>query len=335
MAANYNVAILSDIHYASPAEQARGDDYEYRSLNNPLTRVFIRAYRRFIWLRFPLRQNHLLDRFIDRAGKPDLVVANGDYACDTLYEGVSDEAAFQSARECLQKLRAKFSPHFRATFGDHELGKLSFFGGRGGMRLRSWRRAQDELALQPFWRMPLGNYVLLGVTSSLIALPVYEPDTLPNELAEWREHREKHVDEIRRAFSSLNPNQRVILFCHDPTALPFLWRDEIIRGRLGHIEHTIIGHLHSNLIFRQSRLLSGLPPIRFLGHTAKRMTTALSEGRHWRHFRVKLCPALAGIELLKDGGFLTLELDSDARLPAKFRFHSLKRLTASDATSRG
>jgi hypothetical protein len=117
----------------------------------------------------------------------------------------------------------------------------------------------------------------------------------------------------------------VLLYCHDPTALPFLWRDETVRERISQIERTIIGHLHSNLVLFEARILSGMPPIHFLGHTARRMTTALSEGRHWRHFRVKLCPALAGTQLLKDGGFLTVELDPEARLPAKFRFHSLRK----------
>jgi hypothetical protein len=199
MTAAHHIAILSDIHFASAAEQLRGDDYEYRDLKNPLIRLFIKTYRHFVWLRHPLRQNHLLDRFIERAGSPDLVVANGDYSCNSAFVGVSDDAAFLSAQECLQKLRAKFAPNFRATFGDHELGKLSFFGGRGGMRLESWRRAQQELGLQPFWQAEFGNYVLLGVTSSLVALPVYESDTLPAERAEWQQHREQHLNEIRRA----------------------------------------------------------------------------------------------------------------------------------------
>jgi hypothetical protein len=30
---------------------------------------------------------------------------------------------------------------------------------------------------------------------------------------------------------------------------------------------------------------------------------------------------LAGIELLKDGGYCTIELDPEARHPARFRFH--------------
>jgi hypothetical protein len=325
MAASFNVAILSDIHYAGAGEQARSDYYTFRHVRNPFVRLFIKTGRHFVWMRHPLRLNYLLDRFIERAGSPDFVVANGDYSCNTAYAGISDDAAMESARECLEKLRKKYSPNFRATFGDHELGKLSFYDARGGMQLKSWQRGQQELGLEPLWQVQLGNYVLMGVTSTLIALPVYESDTMPNERDEWRRLREQHLEGIRRIFSALKPEQRVILFCHDPTAIPFLWRDEGIRCRLGQVEHTVIGHLHSNLVFRTARLLAGMPRITFLGHSARRMTTALSEGRHWRHFHVKFCPSLAGIELTKDGGFYTVKLDPEARLPAEFQLHRLKR----------
>ena len=32
------IAILSDIHHAGPAERARGEDYEFRTIANPLLR---------------------------------------------------------------------------------------------------------------------------------------------------------------------------------------------------------------------------------------------------------------------------------------------------------
>src|SRR5882724_10604103 len=99
MSRPFRIAILSDVHYACAAEQARGDDYEYRDLENPFARFFVKYYRHFIWLRHPMRQNHLLERFIEKAGSPDLVVANGDYTCDTAAVGVSDDAALQSGRE--------------------------------------------------------------------------------------------------------------------------------------------------------------------------------------------------------------------------------------------
>jgi len=319
------LGIVSDIHYAGAAEQARGDDYELRGIPNPLIRTFARCYRHYIWLRQPLRKNHLLDQFLERSAAFDYLIANGDYSCNTAFIGLSDDAACQSARECVGRLRQRFGARLRATFGDHELGKLTMFGGNGGMRLASWCRAQEEVGLQPFWRLEIGSYVLLGIVSTLVALPVFEPDMLPAERPQWERLRAEHLAEIRRAFDALQPGQRVLLFSHDPTALPFLWREESVRAKLPQIEQTTIGHLHSNLVLWKSRLLAGMPPIRFLGHTVERMSTAVSQARYWRPFRVRLCPALAGVELLKDGGYCTLELDPEARHPACFRFHPLHR----------
>lgn len=325
MSRDYAIAVLSDIHYASAAEQARGDDYELAGIANPLLRSVFKAFRHFVWLPYPLRQNHLLDMFLAGVEPVDRVVAVGDYSCNSAFVGVSDEAACHSAKECLGKLRRKFGPNCHACFGDHELGKKSMAGGLGGMRLASWRCARRELELQPFWRVELGNYVLMGVVSSLVALPVYEADTLPEERSEWEELRGEHLAEIRQGFAALKPAQRVLLFCHDPTALPFLWREGTLRSKFPQIEQTIIGHLHSGLILWKSRLLAGMPAIGFLGHTARRMSTALHEARCWKQFNVRLCPSLAGIQLLKDGGYYTIELDAEARHPARFRFHRLPR----------
>ncbi|MCX6925127.1 MAG: hypothetical protein NT154_18225 [Verrucomicrobia bacterium] len=319
------LGILSDIHYACAAEQARGDDYELRGIPNPVVRILAHLYRHYIWLRQPLRKNYLLDQFLEHAAAFDYVIANGDYSCNSAFVGLSDDAACQSARECVEKLRQRFGANLRTTFGDHELGKLSMFGGNGGMRLASWRRAQEEVGLQPFWRLEIGSYVLLGIVSTLLALPVFYPDMLPAERPEWERLRAEHLAEIRRAFEALQPGQRVLLFLHDPTALPFLWREESVRAKLSQIEQTTIGHLHTNLVLWKSRLLAGMPPIRFLGHTVERMSIALSQARYWRPFHVRLCPSLAGVELLKDGGYCTLELDPEARRPASFRFHHLHR----------
>ncbi len=319
------VAVLSDIHYASAAEQARGKDFEFCAITNPLLRWALKTHRHYLWLRDPLGQNGQLDRFLAEVGDVDFVVANGDYSCNTGFIGLGDDAAFQSAKECLDRLRQKFGEKLLASIGDHELGKLSFVGARGGMRLASWRRTTGELGLKPFWRQEIGNYVLMSVTSSLVELPVFTPDMLPEEKPEWEKLREQHLAEIRVAFDQLKPDQLVIFFCHDPTALPFLWREDSVRRKLGQIEQTIIGHLHSNLIFWKSKILAGMPVIRFMGHTAKRMSSGLHEARHWRPFHVRLCPSLAGIELLKDGGYLVLKLDPEARRPVDCRFRRLKR----------
>jgi hypothetical protein len=319
------VAILSDIHYAGPGEQARGGDYEFRLIANPLFHAAARIFRHWVWMRHPLEQGRQLDRFLAEVPPVHLVVANGDYTCDTGFVGLSDPATFESARECLGKLRAKFGDRARFAIGDHELGKWPLAGGSGGMRLASWRCATEQLGLKPFWQMAIGRYVLIGVASPLIALPANRTDTLPEEWPEWLRLRETHLAEIRAAFDALLPEHRVLLFCHDPTALPFLVREESVCRRLPQIEQTIIGHLHTRLILWKSRLLSGIPPMRFLGRNVRRFSTALHEAHHWWPFRVRLCPALSGIELLNDGGYYTLQLDPEANLLARFEFHSLRR----------
>jgi hypothetical protein len=323
MSRQKTVLVVSDIHHAGDAEMQRGW-HETRIIANPVLRLAVRLYRHFIWRRDPFSQNHLLDDFLRVAGDPDLVVANGDYSCDTAFVGVCDDATFQSAQECLGKLRRRFPANLQPTIGDHELGKESLFGGHGGLRLSSWHRALEGLGLPPFWRIEIGDYTLLGVTSSLIALPVYQPETLIEERKQWLELRASHLAEIREAFASLKPRQRVLLFCHDPTALPFLWREEEVRLKLGQVEHTIIGHLHSNLFFWKSRVLAGMPAIGFLGNSIRRMSTALKDARYWKPFNVKLCPALAGIELLNDGGYCEFLIDEKASHPARFYFHPLR-----------
>ena len=319
------IGVVSDVHYAGDAEQARGDDYELRAVRNPVLRRLLTLYRHFIWLRHPLKHNHLLDSCMDALGDADWIVANGDYSCDSGFIGVSDPAARASANECLGRLCGRFGNRLRANLGDHELGKLSLVGQNGGMRLESYRRAVEELELAPFWKLDCGSYLLLGVTSSLIALPLFAADTLPEERSTWEELRAVQMDNIRQAFAGVTRNQRLILFCHDPSALPFLWREDCVGQRLRQVELTIVGHLHSRLILRNSRWLSGMPAIGFLGNSVKRMSTALHEARHWKPFHVELCPSLAGIELLKDGGFLTINLDRQARVPPRVQLHRLPR----------
>jgi hypothetical protein len=104
-----------------------------------------------------------------------------------------------------------------------------------------------------------------------------------------------------------------------------LWCEEPVRRRLPQVEQTIIGHLHTRLILWKSRVLSGIPPIRFLGRSVNRFSSALHEAHHWWPFRVRLCPALSGTELLNDGGYYTVKIDPTANQPARFTFHPLPR----------
>lgn len=318
----FRVAIVSDIHYASAAETERRN-HAYAPITNPLRRWLTRQYRHWIWMRDPFAHNHLLARFCSETSSADLAVANGDYSCDSAYIGLADDAAFQSARECLGKLRQTFGARFRATIGDHEIGKKMMAADCGGLRTAGYQRAVDDLHLEPFWKFETGRYLLLGVTSTLLALPIYESEALAEEVPHWRQLRDGHLAQVRELFKSLARTQKVLLFCHDPSALPFLWEDEVIRSKVAQVERTIIGHLHSPLVYSQSQCLSGMPAIGFLGHTPLRLSRALRAARHWQPFKPLLCPAIAGIQLRKDGGYYIAELDTSGETPAAFEFHPL------------
>jgi hypothetical protein len=315
------VLILSDPHYAGAAERQRVN-YEIQGLDNPLTRLLITIWRKLIWLRNPFAHNYLLDRFLQRAGEPNLVIANGDYSCDSAFIGVSDPASRQSAEECLGKLRQKFGERLLTVIGDHELGKSSLAGNRGGMRLESWRITTNDLKIPPVWERRIGDHVLIAVTSTLLALEVYEADALRDELAEWHRLRAEHIDQLRAIFERLNSSDRIILFCHDPTALPFLAQEKFVQKKLNQIERTIIGHLHTPLVIWKTRLLAGLPPINFLGRGVHRISRGLHRARRWKPFNILLCPSLAGSQLLKDGGYYEMKLRPGA--PVQFIRHRLR-----------
>jgi len=324
-ASRISLLVLSDIHYTGAAEQARGNDFDLKVIRHPATRALAGTYRHFIWMRDPFVRSPHFEKFLAAAPATDLVVVNGDYTGNTAFIGLSDPAAMASAVECVGKLKAKFGERLHLTIGDHEIGKVVMFSGRGEMSLASWYAATGSLGLKPFWKMEVGNYVLLGVASPLLVLPASRADTRPADWPEWERLRAAHLAEIRAAFDALRPEQRVLLFCHDPTALPFLAAEEAVRRHLPQIEQTIIGHLHTNLLMWKCRTFAGVPTIRFLGHYVKKFTSALNKAQTWRPFNVRLCPALAGIQLLNDGGYYTVELDPAAQQPAKWTFHALRR----------
>ena len=323
MSKNITLAVISDIHYAGPKEQARGHEF-LQGVDDWPTLLFLKAYRRYFWLKEPFAHNHLLDRFIAENPKADFVVANGDYCCNVAYLGVRDEGTFQSAEQCLQKLRQGFGSRFWATIGDHELGKKKMGGEAGGLSLVSWQRSTQELALEPFWEFQIGHYRILGVVSTLVALPIYGSEASPDQRPAWQALADAHLAQIEQAFQSLQPEERVILFCHDPSALPYLYQSAVVRAKLSQIERTIIGHLHSPVLIKQSQLLSRIPPLNF-GHTSRRITTALRQFRLWKEFKYLLCPAPFGVEIAKDGGYYVVELDPTAVQPAKFIFHPFRR----------
>lgn len=304
------VVVYSDLHYAGAAERSRRG-FEARAIGNPLLRGMALAWRHWIWLRDPMAHNHRLDALLAANPSPDLVVANGDFTVDSAFVGVSDEAALASAAEALERLRVAYGSRFLATIGDHELGKQSLFGGAGGLRLESWHRCADALALESVWRRDIGPWSLVGIASTPAALPVFAPEMLPSERSDWEAVGRDVRDQYRAVLDSIGSDRRILLFVHDPSALPFLAREASVVGRLPQVAQTIIGHLHTPSLFRVAQGLAGMPRIGFLGNTARRYSSALREARVWREFRTVLCPSPAGIQLLKDGGWLEIELSPD------------------------
>ncbi|MSU37379.1 MAG: hypothetical protein EXS36_20230 [Pedosphaera sp.] len=316
--------VLSDVHYAAAGEQARRG-HEALAIQNPLLRLAAHCYRKHIWLADPYSHNPLLDTILEAEPCPDLVVANGDFNLDTRFIGVSDEASMESARECLAKLRTAYGERLLLTIGDHELGKMSLFGGAGGLRLESWNRTVGELGIRPFWHHTAGAWNLVGITSTLVALPLFEPEILPAEKPAWEILRASHLQDIERCFDTIPLRNPILLCCHDPSALPFLQSLPSVRKRLPDLKATLLGHLHSPAVFDASRWLAGMPSIRFLGNTVRRLSTALQQARSWEKFRPVLCPSPSGIELTKDGGYLTTLLTADVASALRFQRHRLPR----------
>jgi hypothetical protein len=319
------VLILSDIHYACEAERSRGST-ESKAISNPVLRVLVWLFRRFMWVGAPMSQNHFLNHILEEiAENPklnlELVVANGDFTSDTKFIGVVDDPAFESAQIALNQLRTAFGDRFQPVYGDHEIGKMSLFGGKGGPKIKSWQRAKDELHIPPCWSREIGNYTLLGVTSTVLAQPVYEAEMEKSELEEWGKIRQQHLSDIDCVLTKLEKHQRLIIFCHDPSALNFLINDTCLHQKLHQVESTIIGHLHSPLILSAARMLAGMPTIHCLGNSIRRMSQALHEARQWECLKLRICPSVNGIRLLRDGGYYILSLDPTAKSPAEFEFH--------------
>lgn len=315
------LTVFSDIHFAGAEEQQRRG-FESRVIRNPALRLLARGWRDWFWLRDPLEHGHRLDQLIGANPDPDLVVANGDFTVDTAFVGVSDNAALASASEALARLRTAYGDRLLATIGDHELGKTSLFGGAGGLRLESWRRCESALGLTPVWRRDFGPWSLIGIASTPVAFPVYAPDATAGERPEWAAIHSDLLTRVDTLLEELGPERRWLLFVHDPSALPFLRRLPAVERRLPQLALTVIGHLHTPSIFALANRLAGLPEIAWLGTTVRRHSAALREARVWRDFHTVLCPSPTGIQLLKDGGWLDLELDPDGREPIRvFRRH--------------
>lgn len=312
------IAVISDLHVLGPLETERSRritqdlavdrPFAHRAWSRGLQRV-----RRRLWNRRADERDACFHHALDEMAllHPDWIVANGDFSGDTGGVGLDDPHVFESVERVADLLRRTFPDRCLFVFGDHELGKHSTELKRGGIRLASLRRGEEDLGFHSFWHRVEDRVHLIGVNSSLLSLSLFLPEARPTEIPAWQERRARHLAEIREAFTRIPPADRILLFCHDPSALGELAGLPEVRDRIGQIARTVVGHLHIPALLPITRWIGRLPshnpryPVaRIIAHGAK-------SSRTWDQFRPVVCPAAFGLGHVLRGGFLHLDVLPD------------------------
>ena len=321
------IAVISDFHVMGPRERASAQaSYEaLRDDPNPMRRRWrsgLHRVRRRFWNAHPEWREEAFLKALAQVQQydPDWVVANGDYGGDHGGVGVSDECTFESASGVIRAIRRRFRGRCRFIFGDHDLGKYSTLLRGGGIRLRSLELGEEHLGIPSFWHERDGEFHLIGINSSLFTLDQFLPEALAHEIPEWEKRRKRHHAEVSEAFSRLPPDARVLLFCHDPSALHVLSGLPEVRGRLGQIERTIIGHLHSPGLLRLARLVPRAPSRwRPRYPVARIIAHGLAGVGSWAQFNPVVCPSTFGTGHHIRGGLLFIEIDRLGRMTVRRR----------------
>lgn len=318
------LAVLSDIHLVGPAELALANA-GYGSIlahPDPLARAWrtglYRVRRRFWNGHLKWRHTAFL-RALDEVAdwNPDWVIANGDYGGDLGGVGLSHRATLDSASLVVDLIRSRFPDRSRFVFGDHDLGKYSTVLRQGGIRLSSLDVGEQQLRIPSFWHEVDEEFHLIGVNSSLFTLDLFLPEAIADEVPEWRRRRDEHIAQVIRAFEQLPARARVVLFCHDPSALTVLSGIPVIRRKLPQIELTVIGHLHSPTLLRLARYAARLSGINPRYPVARIVAKGLEGARHWKLFNPVVCPSTFGTGHHVAGGILVIDKGPDGRLRAR------------------
>lgn len=320
------LAVISDIHVLGPAELARANE-SYGILGSdlpPLKRGLRRGLyrmRRRLWNGHLQWRHTAFMRALDEVAgfRPEWLIANGDYGGDYGGVGLSNAATFDSAALVVNLIRERFPERSRFVFGDHDLGKYSTVMREGGIRLSSLERGEQHLGIPSFWHERDDEFHLIGVNSSLFTLDLFLPEALAEEIPQWKRLREAHITEVSQAFHGLAPRSRVILFCHDPSALTALSQIPVIRRRLPQVELTVIGHLHSPTLLWMARYASRLSRWRPRYPVARIVAHGLEGARSWNLFNPVVCPSTFGAGHHVSGGLLLIEKDRQGQLVVRRR----------------
>jgi hypothetical protein len=214
-------------------------------------------------------------------------------------------------------MRELFPDRTRFIFGDHELGKYDTNTRKGGIRIESLYRGEQQLGIRSFWNEEMDGFRLIGINSSLFTLDLFLPEALEEEIPAWREHRERHMNEVIQAFEKLEPTARVLLFCHDPSALSVVAELPEVKARIGRIERTVLGHLHAPALLKLAQLLPHVPRWNPKYPVARIVAKGLRGVKSWAAFNPIVCPSTFGAGHHLTGGILFLEASGNGPLITK------------------
>lgn len=312
------IAVLSDLHVLGIRETERSRRIvQDLAVDRPLAhRAWERGLhrvRRRLWNRRADERDTCFHHALDEMAllHPDWIVANGDFSGDTAGIGLCDPHAFESVERVTDLLRRTFPDRCLFVFGDHEIGKYSTELKSGGIRLESLRRGEEDLGLESFWHRTAEGVHLVGVNSTLLSLSLFLPEALQTEIPAWQEQRARHLERIRETFSRFPPGDRILLFCHDPSALGELAGIPEVRARIGQIARTVLGHLHIPALLPITRWIGRLPIHDARYPVARIIARGAKSSQSWDQFRPVVCPSAFGLGHILRGGFLHLDVLPD------------------------
>lgn len=315
------LAVISDIHVLGPGEYEKDRDVEANlgAGRGPLRtawRHFLHGARRRFWNWRPeSRRSCFFKALADiQAYHPDWLIANGDYAGDAGGVGLSDEATYESAAGVITLIREIFPDRCHFIFGDHDIGKYSTAMQQGGIRLASLDLGEKRLGIRSFWHEELEHFQLIGINSSLITLDHFLPEALTEEIPEWENRRQAHHAQLLETFDQLDPTARVVLFCHDPSALGVLIEEPLIAAKRHQIELTVLGHLHEPRLLTLVQRMPRLPNWKPRYPVARIISEGIRNAKTWSLFNPVVCPSPFGTGNHLSGGLLFIEKDKDDRL---------------------
>jgi hypothetical protein len=108
-------------------------------------------------------------------------------------------------------------------------------------------------------------------------------------------------------FAAMQPQDRIIIFCHDPSALGVLAALPDVHDRVDQVECTVVGHLHTPLLLGVTRMMRHLPVLKTDYPIARIVSHGAQNAKDWKRFNPVVCPSTYGVGTHISGGVLFIE----------------------------